>query len=190
MKRLFVLFALFGLSVSVMADPMLLGPTNLRISDDGNFSAAPKAQKAEDPFDNFWAYRLYPPLKNLKGKGVKVAVADSGIVSHAEFNGKHIMGQDFTMSGSFTDIKNHGTGVAGIIGARGVQFTGIAPQASLVVYKIDDGSRLIGPQAVTSAINTLLTYNEEHPDDKITVLNLSYGVSAGGSIPLKRTMPA
>ena len=184
MKRLFVLFALFGLSVSVMADPMLLGPTNLRISDDGNFSAAPKAQKAEDPFDNFWAYRLYPPLKNLKGKGVKVAVADSGIVSHAEFNGKHIMGQDFTMSGSFTDIKNHGTGVAGIIGARGVQFTGIAPQASLVVYKIDDGSRLIGPQAVTSAVNTLLTYNEEHPDDKITVLNLSYGVSAGGSIPL------
>lgn len=184
MKRLFVLFALFALSVSVMADPMLLGPTNLRISDDGDFSAAPKEQKAEDPFDNFWAYRLYPPLKNLKGKGVKVAVADSGIVSHAEFNGKHIMGQDFTMSGSFTDIKNHGMGVAGIIGARGVQFTGIAPQASLVVYKIDDGSRLIGPQAVTSAINTLLTYNEEHPDDKITVLNLSYGVSAGGSIPL------
>ncbi|WP_428078185.1 S8 family serine peptidase [Candidatus Avelusimicrobium alvi] len=180
MKHFFPLMALFLLSAPVLrADTVLLGPTNLRISETGEFSWVDQTP-APEAFDNFWAYRYYPADKKLTGKGVKVAVADSGITSHPEFNGKHIMGQDFTMSGGLSDLKNHGTGVAGIIGARGVRFIGIAPEASIVVYKIDDGSRLIGPQAAAAAVNALLKYNEEHPDDKIAVLNLSYGVSGGG----------
>lgn len=161
------------------ADTVFLGPTNLRVSDQGEFSWVDTTPKPE-AFDNLWAYRYYPIEKKLTGMGVKVAVADSGISSHPEFNGKHIMGQDFTMSGALTDLKNHGTGVAGIIGARGLRFTGIAPEASLLIYKIDDGSRLIGPQAAANALNTILTYNEQNPNDKITVINLSYGVSGGG----------
>ena len=128
------------------------------------------------PFDNLWAYRLYPEQKTLTGQGVMVAIADSGINAHPEFNGKNIQGQDFTLSPSIADVKGHGTGIAGIIGARGVQFTGIAPDAQIVVYKIDDGSRMISPQAATAAINTVLTYNKEHPDQKIAVVNLSYGI--------------
>ncbi len=132
------------------------------------------------PFDNLWAYRLYPEQKTLTGQGVMVAIADSGINAHPEFNGKNIQGQDFTLSPSIADVKGHGTGIAGIIGARGVQFTGIAPDAQIVVYKIDDGSRMISPQAATAAINTVLTYNKEHPDQKIAVVNLSYGIHGGG----------
>lgn len=185
MKKQFIVFLLLaGLCSSASAkDTLFIGPTHLRVSEDGKISAAP-VQTPKETFDQQWAYHYYPTDKKLTGKGVTVAVADSGISSHIEFNGKNIQGQDFTLSPSIEDLKNHGTSVAGIIGARGVNFKGVAPAANLLVYKIDDGSRLIGPQAVAAAVNTLLAYNEAHPDQKIAVLNLSYGVSNGGYVPL------
>ena len=174
-------------SFATARDTLFIGPTHLRVSEDGEISAAP-AQTPKEKFDELWAYRYYPADKKLTGKGVTVAVADSGISSHVEFNGKNIQGQDFTLSSSIEDLKNHGTSVAGIIGARGVNFQGVAPQANLIIYKIDDGSRLIGPQAATSAVNTVLAYNEANPDKKISVLNLSYGVSNGGYIPDRKSV--
>lgn len=183
MKKIFLFMLCCFATVCAQADTLLLGPTNLRMSESGEFSWVDNTPAPQE-FDNFWAYKYYPSDKKLTGEGVKIAVADSGIVPHPEFNGKHIVGQDFTLSGAMTDLKDHGTGVAGIIGARGVKFTGIAPKASVVVYKIDDGSRLIAPQAVAAAVNTLLKYNEEHPEDKIAVLNLSYGISGGGMVAL------
>ena len=176
-----VLLGCFGLAEAT--DTLFIGPRNMRVSEEGEFSWVDMTPTPE-AFDNMWAYRLYPEDKKLTGRGVTVAVADSGISSHVEFNGKNVQGQDFTLSSSIADLKNHGTGVAGIIGARGVRFTGIAPEASLLIYKIDDGSRLISPQAVTSAINTLLEYNQNHPQNRVSVLNLSYGVLPGGSAQL------
>ena len=168
-------------------DTLFIGPRNMRVSEAGEFSWVDTAP-APEAFDNLWAYRLYPEKKSLTGQGVIVAIADSGISSHVEFNGKHIQGQDFTLSPSFADMKNHGTGVAGIIGARGVRFTGVAPQAQLFIYKIDDGSRLIGSQSIVSAINTSLDYNQANPDNKIAVLNLSYGVHGGGNVALTQAI--
>lgn len=182
-KYLFPLPFLLAAFCLHAADTVFLGPRHLRVSEDGEFSAV-SAPTSSEAFDNLWAYKLYPADKKLTGKGVAVAVADSGISSHPEFNGKRVQGQDFTLSGTISDIKSHGTGVAGIIGARGVKFTGVAPQADIIVYKIDDGSRLIGPQAAAAAVNTLVEYNKENPDHKIAVLNLSYGVSGGGSVQL------
>jgi len=164
-------------------DTIFFGPRNLRVSEEGEFSWVDMTPEPQE-FDTQWAYRLYPDDKKLTGRGVTVAVADSGISSHVEFNGKHIQGQDFTLSPSIADLKNHGTGVAGIIGARGVRFTGLAPEASLIVYKIDDGSRMIAPQAITTAVNTLVQYNEQNPQKRVSVLNLSYGVLPGGSAQL------
>ena len=184
MKKISVVFLLLGLGSFVFAaDTLFIGPRNMRVSEDGEFSWVDTTPTPQ-AFDTLWAYRIYPDDKKLTGRGVTVAIADSGISSHVEFNGKHIQGQDFTLSNSIADLKNHGTGVAGIIGARGVRFTGLAPEASLIVYKIDDGSRMIAPQAVTAAINTLITYNEQHPENRVSVLNLSYGVLPGGSAQL------
>ncbi len=184
MKKLILSLCLVSIfSVSWAKDTLFLGPRNMRVSENGEFSRVEVAPKQEY-FDNFWAYRLFPADKKLTGKGVSVAVADSGITSHPEFNGKNIQGQDFTMSGIMADLKNHGTGVVGVIGARGLRFTGVAPEANILVYKTDDGSRLVGPQAATAALNAIFTYNEEHPNQKIAVVNLSYGASGGGSVPL------
>ena len=169
------------------ADTLFIGPRNMHISENGEFSWV-DATPTPEAFDNQWAYRLYPADNKLTGRGVVVAIADSGISSHVEFNGKNIQGQDFTMSSSIADLKNHGTGVAGIIGARGVRFKGLAPEAALLIYKIDDGSRMIAPQAVTAAVNTVVQYNQDHPDRPISVLNLSYGVSPGGSVQLTEAL--
>ena len=184
MKKISLLAAVLCWASFVNAgDTLFIGPRNMRVSEDGDFSWVDLTPTPE-MFDNQWAYRLYPEDKKLTGKGVTVAIADSGISSHIEFNGKHIQGKDFTLSPSIDDLKNHGTGVAGIIGARGVRFTGIAPEASLIIYKIDDGSQLIAPQAVTAAVNTLVQYNEQNPESRVSVLNLSYGILPGGSAQL------
>ena len=182
-----LLFLMLLTSVIFAEDVLFLGPRNMRVSEDGEFSWVDTTPTPQ-PFDNQWAYRLYPVDKKLTGRGVLVAVADSGISPHPEFNGKNIQGQDFTLSSSIADLKNHGTGVAGIIGARGVRFTGVAPQASLVIYKIDDGSRLISQQAIITAINNMVQYNRENPGNPIAVLNLSYGVLPGGSAQLTEAL--
>lgn len=166
----------------------MFGPSHLRVNEDGKIIEAKKKEKKPEPFDNLWAYRALPSERKLTGKGVTIAIADSGISSHPEFNGKNIQGQDFTLSGHIGDLKGHGTAVAGVVGARGVHFTGIAPDAKIIVYKIDDGSRLIGPQAAAAAVNTVIRYNEENPHAPISVLNLSYGVSNGGFAALSNAI--
>lgn len=180
MKNAFSLMLALCFVSSVSAQG-LLGPRNLEVTEEGEFIAVKPKEKAEKPFDNFWAYRLYPSKdkKTLRGKGVNVAVLDSGIASNAEFNGKAVKLQDFTGSGSATDVKGHGTAIAGIIGAKGLQVTGLAPDAKLFIFKVDDGGPMVAPQPVTAALNAVLRYNEENPGDKISVVNLSYGVDAG-----------
>ena len=98
-RAILVVLLLLGVWYAYGTETLFLGPTHLRVSEEGEFSwVAPQPKK--ETFDNFWAYRYYPIEKKLTGLGVKVAVADSGISSHPEFNGKHIAGQDFTLSGS------------------------------------------------------------------------------------------
>lgn len=192
MKKYILLFVLSVSACWLYAGGiMTLGaPKNLGIDEQGNFyNKRPERSGGQAPaFDVLWAQNLYPQDNALSGKGVKIAIVDSGISSHNEFNGKNITGQDFTMSGGIADLKDHGTCIAGVIGARGERVRGVAPEASIVVYKVDDGSTLIAPQAVTAAINTLLDYNEKNPSDKISVVNLSYGVLTGGFEPLSEAL--
>ncbi|HET7768674.1 MAG TPA: S8 family serine peptidase [Chloroflexota bacterium] len=78
----------------------------------------------------------------LTGRGVTVAVIDSGIdASHVDLQGKVVAwhdtsGEDTT---SPTDGSGHGTHVAGIIAGAGkgdARYTGVAPGASLVGVKV------------------------------------------------------
>ncbi|QXE01346.1 S8 family serine peptidase [Terribacillus sp. DMT04] len=75
----------------------------------------------------------------LTGKGVKIAVLDSGIAPHPELAiAGGYAAVDYTTS--YADDKGHGTHVAGIIGAKHDQqgIDGIAPDAALFAVKVLD----------------------------------------------------
>ena len=69
------------------------------------------------------------------GRGVRVAVVDSGIeTSHPDLSGQFLVNRNF-VAGRPLVAEQHGTGVAGIIGAKadnGIGIAGIAPGARLL----------------------------------------------------------
>lgn len=97
----------------------------------------PWAQQRLD-FTNAW--------KVTRGKGVTVAVVDSGInESHPQLAGRVINSIDLTGTHN-TDCYGHGTEVAGIIAAQDernsahpIPFVGVAPDVHLISIKIQDG---------------------------------------------------
>ncbi len=73
-----------------------------------------------------------------KGKGVKVAVLDTGIdKDHPDLKDAIIDSKDFTGDG-IEDANGHGTHCAGIIGSRinNVGFVGVAPESDLLIAKV------------------------------------------------------
>nr|MBP7071194.1 S8 family serine peptidase [Methanothrix sp.] len=83
--------------------------------------------------------------KGIDGRGVKVAVIDSGIdKNHPDLVGKVVAEKNF-LSDEITadDLLGHGTMVAGIIAgtgaASGGEYRGIAPGADLISVKVIDG---------------------------------------------------
>jgi serine protease AprX len=107
-----------------------------------------------------------------KGAGVVVAVIDTGIdYSHHEFPGNAIV-YNFTYgdpSADPLDTDGHGTHVAGIIAGRGIvnpAFTGVAPEARLVMVMLRPGHADDLDDAINWVRDNRDIYN-------ITVLSLS-----------------
>jgi subtilisin len=84
--------------------------------------------------------------KATRGKGVKVAVLDTGCdLQHVDLKGQVVASKDFTGSrNGVSDVQGHGTFCAGEIAAaqNGVGVVGFAPDASLIIAKVlgDGGS--------------------------------------------------
>ena len=79
--------------------------------------------------------------KGFTGKGVKVAIMDTGIAKHPELTIKG--GVSFVSTEkTYEDFDGHGTHVAGIVGAKrnGYGAVGIAPDAELYAVKVLDGN--------------------------------------------------
>ena len=89
-------------------------------------------------------------LYGLTGKGVRVAVLDTGLdITHPDFGGAVLAQQCFTRSAcpplrastgaNGQDDHGHGTNVAGVIASRGVRAPrGFAPEVELVSVKINN----------------------------------------------------
>ncbi len=111
--------------------------------------------------------------KGLTGKGVTVAVIDSGISPHQDFGDRIKAFRDFTSGRTVPrkeiDRTGHGTHVAGIIAGSGESVKGIAPEAELV------GCRISTPEQAVKAIDWVIAYKEMY---EIDILNLSLGVKA------------
>ena len=132
--------------------------------------------------------------KNIKGRGVVVAILDSGVnynhpdiinnmwVWYVDENQNPVYGWDFYNNDSDPmDDNGHGTNVAGITASNGATYQmGIAPNASIMALKVlnSDGAWR-GWSSVCSAVE----FAVEHGAD---VLNLSIGEYGVGGVELFR----
>ncbi|WP_230973920.1 S8 family serine peptidase [Cerasibacillus terrae] len=118
---------------------------------------------------------------NYTGKGVKVAVIDTGIdYEHPDLEVNYKGGYDLVdLDEDPMETKReegiptlHGTHVAGIIAADG-QLKGVAPDAEIYAY------RALGPGGIGSSIQVIAAL-EQAVKDGADIINLSLGNSVNG----------
>ncbi|KAK9767453.1 hypothetical protein K7432_002761 [Basidiobolus ranarum] len=133
------------------------------------------------------------------GKGVRIGVIDTGADwSHPDLGGcfgegcKIRYGYDFVgdeygrkspnprPDSDPKDCHGHGTHVTGIIGAKGSDYSGISPDATLGVYKI------FGCNADTTSDEYIIQALEMAVQDEMDVINLSLG----SPVPWSQTLAA
>ncbi|MCL2888630.1 MAG: S8 family serine peptidase [Elusimicrobia bacterium] len=119
--------------------------------------------------------------KGIDGSGVSIMVIDGGVAPHSEFLPGSVQMLDFAGNGVY-DSRGHGTAVIGVIISRGLRVTGVAPGAKIYSAKADAGSGTLNTANIVKAINWAIDHNRVSYD-KISIINLSYGVD-GGSVDL------
>src|SRR5437867_10809334 len=107
------------------------------------------------------------------GRGVSVALMDTGIAQHPDLEGSVIARLDFVNDGAtLLDPSGHGTFVAGLIAAHGETFKGVAPDAKLISLRVLDQNGKGTMHSVLAAFDWLL---QNRALMHIKVLNLSFG---------------
>jgi subtilisin family serine protease len=144
------------------------------------------APPAEDPYQgrsNFVprkeleAPRFNSPIEQAaRGKGVTIAVLDSGVAPHPDF-GNRLLGQiDFINGRSLPyDDNGHGTHVAGCAAGNGsidARYAGPASEANILSMKVLSGSGSGATSGIVKAIQTAVQMKE---DLNIRVINMSLG---------------
>ncbi|KGR74009.1 S8 family peptidase [Ureibacillus sinduriensis] len=107
----------------------------------------------------------------LSGKGIKVAVVDTGISRHDDlFVAGGVSTVDYTTS--FNDDNGHGTHVAGIVGAENnsIGIVGIAPEADIYAVKSLDNDGYGYLSDIIEGIDWSIT-------NKMDIINLSFGTT-------------
>jgi len=137
--------------------------------------------------DKVWA------LLGTRGQGVKVAIIDSGIdYTHPALGQgfgpgfKVIGGWDFVNDDADPfDDAGHGTHVAGIVAGVSDQITGVAPDVSLLAYKVLNASGNGSNSDVLAGIERAADPNGDgNTSDHVDVANLSLGGGGNPDDPL------
>ena len=114
------------------------------------------------------------------GKGIAVAVIDSGISNHPDLDNRIVYKQDF-VGGGTDDRFGHGEHVAGIIAGSGKSSTcpsctrtlkGIAPAATLLDLRVLDQNGSGTDSSVIAAIQQAVSLKNKY---NVRVINLSLG---------------
>ncbi|MCI3948394.1 MAG: peptidase and in kexin sedolisin [Acidimicrobiales bacterium] len=120
----------------------------------------------------------------LSGKGVTVALIDSGVVpvDGLDDEGKVVNGPDLSFESQsdesrYLDTFGHGTHMAGIIAGRDSDFTGVAPDARLLSLKVAAADGATDVSQVIAALDWVV----QHRNDDgmaVRVVNLSFGTES------------
>lgn len=114
------------------------------------------------------------------GKGVAVALMDTGIARHPDLPRDTVIARvNFVDDGATSlDPAGHGTHIAGLIAADGKEFKGVAPDAKLVSLRVLDANGNGSLSSVVRAFDWVLKYGSRN---SIRVLNLSWGAPQSNS---------
>ncbi|SMB91653.1 serine protease AprX [Desulfonispora thiosulfatigenes DSM 11270] len=118
--------------------------------------------------------------KNITGKGVGVAVLDTGIYNHPDLEDRIIAFKDFVRRKKYPyDDNGHGTHVAGNVAASGkhssFRYTAPAPEANIIGVKVLDKDGSGNISTIVRALEWCIRYKERL---NIRVINLSLGTAA------------
>jgi subtilisin family serine protease len=158
---------------AVKSDPnVTLATTDTRVvmSGDGDLDTIGNPS----PADSVGLLAINGPRawKDSKGKGVTVALMDSGIADHPDLKGKVRARVDFVKDGNtLLDPAGHGTHIAGLIAADG-EMKGVAPDARLVSLRVLDANGDGKLSDIVKAFDWLLRHRKSY---NIEVLNVSWG---------------
>ena len=116
--------------------------------------------------------------ENSKGKGITVAILDTGCdVTHPDLSERIIGGRNFTRDDDgqldiYIDYSGHGTHVAGTIAAiyNGTGVVGVAPEASLLILKVLDKNGSGQYDWIINGINYAV-------EQKVDIISMSLGGS-------------
>lgn len=130
----------------------------------------------------------YSYKSGLSGQNVTIAVMDTGIVKHPDFDDRIICFEDFCngKKGLYDD-NGHGTHVSGIMAGNGKQsskqngiciYSGVAPRANIIMLKVLDDTGNGNTSKVLEGIDWILKKKDQY---QIRLLNISVGMlpSAG-----------
>ena len=131
--------------------------------------------------------------QHVTGKGVGVALIDSGVAPVTGLVDQVVNGPDLSFESQEDDLRNidtygHGTHMAGIIAGRDPdlkegnehdsrKFAGVAPSAHVVSLKVATASGAVDVSQVLAAIDWVVQHRAD-PDLNIRVLNLSFGTDS------------
>ncbi len=111
------------------------------------------------------------------GQGIRIAVLDTGIILHPDFDRRIIEFTDFVNRRRFVyDDSGHGTHVAGILAGSGKMsdgvYGGMAPKSELIIGKVLDRQGNGSVRNVMEGIRWILALKEKR---QIRIVNISVG---------------
>ena len=113
----------------------------------------------------------------LTGKGVGVAILDTGVYPHQDFMDRELIFRDMLKKRTFPyDDNGHGTHIAGIIGGNGQassgRFRGVAPECRLICVKVLDHRGNGFSSDVLAGLGWVERHREKYG---IRIINISVG---------------
>jgi serine protease AprX len=182
-KRLFAGAVLSGTAQQITA--LSTDPQVTSLALERQVAATQTVETRATGADLVWPAPLQLFGGGVDGFGVGVAIIDSGIAPHPDFDARVLYSHDLVNpGGGGGDAYGHGTHVAGIVAGSGLAslgqdrrlYAGIAPGARLINVRVlgADGTGVVSDvmQAIDWCIRNQDKFN-------IRVINLSLGVMSG-----------